>query len=340
MEVFKKKLGCCGILMMLMLLGAAAMVGMAAYGSQHVLGQIDRVEGTEATLGQNSADEVQNATDDPDEMPDDLPEVEGDLDIQAPGGSLIPNPSHIINILLIGQDRRPGEIRTRSDSMILCTIDTSEKTLVLTSFLRDLYVDIPAWQGETYKDNRLNVCYALGGMGMLDAALKENFGVQVDHNLEVDFDGFKDVIEVFGGVSINLTAAEAKYLGGGLKEGTNHLTPSQTLAYARIRKIDSDFGRASRQRKVLMTLLADMSRLSNDQLTELFNRLLPLMTTDMTDGDITDYMVRILPILPELEVTSQTIPVSGSYKSVSVRGMAVLVPDLEANREVLRNTLQ
>ena len=340
MEVFKKKLGCCGVILLLLVLGVAALVGMAAYGSKGVLDKIDRVEGTEATLAQPNADEVINATDDPEEIPADLPEVEGDLDIQVPDGASIPNPSHIINILLIGQDRRPGEVRTRSDSMILCTIDTQDKTLVLTSFLRDLYVDIPKWQGEDYRDNRLNVCYALGGMGLLDAALKENFGVQVDHNLEVDFDGFKDVIEVFGGVTINLTAAEAKYLGGGLKEGANHLNPSQTLEYARIRKIDSDFGRASRQRKVLMTLLADMSRLSNDQLTELFNRLLPLMTTDMTDGDITDYMVRILPIIPELEVTTQTIPAQGTYKNVSVRGMAVLVPDLEANREVLRNTLQ
>ena len=340
MEGFKKKMGCCGVILMLLLFGMAALVGMAAYGSDGVLSKIDRVEGTEATLGREDADQVENATDDPKEMPDDLQAVEGDLDIETPKGSAIPNPGNIINILLIGQDRRSGEVRTRSDSMILCTINTSQKTLVMTSFLRDLYVNIPKWEGETYRDNRLNVCYALGGMGMLDAALKNNFGVQVDHNLEVDFEGFKDVIEVFGGVTINLTKAEAEYLGGGLKEGPNHLNPSQTLAYARIRKIDSDFGRASRQRKVLMTLLADMSRLSNDQLTELFNRLLPLMTTDMTDGEIADCLAQILPILPELEVTSQTIPAQGTYKNVSVRGMAVLVPDLEANREILRQTLQ
>ena len=83
-----------------------------------------------------------------------------------------------------------------------------------------------------------------------------------------------------------------------------------------------------------------MYSLNVDQLADLFTRMLPLMTTDMTDSDITRYMTELLPILHELEVSSQTIPVSGSYKSVSVRGMAVLVPDLEANREVLRNTLQ
>lgn len=340
MEQRQKKLGCCGVVLILLFVAVVGMVGLAAYASSGVLGQINRVEGTESTLAQSDVDRLENATDDPSDIPDDLPVVEGDLDVKAPSGLPIPNPGHIVNILLIGQDRRPGETRTRSDCMILCTINTEKKTMVLTSFLRDLYVDMPQWNGRTYQDNRLNACYAFGGMGMLDAALKKNFGVHVDHNLEVDFNGFEDIIGVFGGVTMNLTAAEARYLGGGLKEGTNHLTPSQTLAYARIRKIDSDFGRASRQRKVLLTLLASMSELSPDQLAELFNRILPMMTTDMTDSDITGYMVRLLPILSELEVTTQTIPASGTYKSVSVRGMAVLVPDLKANREILADTLQ
>ena len=58
---------------------------------------------------------------------------------------------HITNILLIGQDRRPGQGRQRSDAMILCSVNTATKTLTMTSFLRDLYVQIPG-----YQDNRLN----------------------------------------------------------------------------------------------------------------------------------------------------------------------------------------
>ena len=82
--------------------------------------------------------------------------------------------SNIINILLIGQDRRPGEGTARSDSMILCTFNKSRKTLTMTSFLRDLYLQIPG-----YKDNRINAAYALGGMSLLNATLEQNFGIRM-----------------------------------------------------------------------------------------------------------------------------------------------------------------
>ena len=211
--------------------------------------------------------------------------------------------------------------------------------MVMTSFLRDLYVDIPDWNGRTYQDNRLNACYAFGGMGMLDLALEKNFGIQVDHNLEVDFSGFSEIINIFGGVTVNLTKAEANYLGGGLKEGSNFLNPEQALQYSRIRYLDSDFGRTNRQRNVLTALFNSIKTMNADQLTQLINKILPMMTTDMTNADITGYMMKLIPILPELEISTQYIPASGAYKSCYVRGMAVLVPDMEANRAILRETL-
>ena len=82
--------------------------------------------------------------------------------------------SPVINILLIGQDRRPGETRARSDSMILCTVNKETGTLILTSILRDLYVQIPG-----YGDNRINAAYAAGGMQLLNETLELNFGVHV-----------------------------------------------------------------------------------------------------------------------------------------------------------------
>ena len=174
---------------------------------------------------------------------------------------------------------------------------------------------------------------------MLDLALKNNFGIQVDHNLEVDFSGFEQIIRIFGGVSINLTKAEANYLGGGLKEGINFLTPEQALNYSRIRYLDSDFGRTNRQRNVLTSLLNSAKGMSTDQMSQLVNKILPMITTDMSNADITGYMMKILPILPELQITTQHIPASGTYRSCYIRGMAVLVPDLAANRAILRDTL-
>ena len=343
MKKFPKRLGCCGIALLVLVLIVGLIVGLLTYSYNSVLDEIQRVEGTEPTLSVSEIESIENETDPPEEIPEDFTELEEDLDIQLPEEEeeavTIPASDDIINILLIGQDRREGEGRTRSDTMILCTINTQKKTMVMTSFLRDLYVDIPNWNGRTYLDNRLNACYAFGGMGMLDAALKNNFGVQVDHNIEVDFDGFMDIVHVFGGVDIELTAAEAKYMGGGLKAGMNHLTPEQALTYARIRKLDSDFGRTNRQRKVLTSMLGSVSTLSADQLTALANRIFPVLTTDMSNSDITSCMMRLLPILPELQISTQTIPASGTYRSCKVRGMAVLVPDLQANRQILRDTL-
>ena len=331
MEERKKKVGWCGTILILLLILAILIVSLAAYAYNNILGKINRVDGSEVTLSQAEIDAIENETD---PWGEEYEEHDGILDENA---DKIAQGEHIINILLIGQDRRPGESRARSDSMILCTIDTQKKTMVMTSFLRDLYVDIPDWNGRSYQDNRLNACYAFGGMGMLDLALEKNFGIQVDHNLEVDFSGFSEIINIFGGVTINLTKAEANYMG--LKEGSNFLNPEQALAYSRIRYLDSDFGRTNRQRNVLTALFNSIKTMNADQLTQLINKILPMMTTDMTNADITAYMVKLLPILSELEISTQYIPASGAYKSCYVRGMAVLVPDMEANRAILRETL-
>ena len=333
MDKPKKKVGWCGTILILLLILAVLIVSLAAYAYNNILGKINRVDDEEVTLSQAEINAIENETDPWNEG---YEEHDGVLDENA---DLIAQGEHIINILLIGQDRRPGESRARSDSMILCTIDTEKKTMVMTSFLRDLYVDIPDWNGRTYQDNRLNACYAFGGMGMLDLALEKNFGIQVDHNLEVDFSGFSEIINIFGGVTINLTKAEANYMGQGLKEGTNFLNPEQALQYSRIRYLDSDFGRTNRQRNVLTALFESIKTMNSDQLTQLINKILPMMTTDMTNADITGYMVKLIPILPELEISTQYIPASGAYKSCYVRGMAVLVPDMEANRAILRETL-
>ena len=329
-----RKSGCCLVALVVMLILTIAIVFCSYTLYKSALSLIPRVE-EEATLSLEEIEAIENETED---IPDGV-EVVDDVTMPGEDAELLESNENIMNILLIGQDRRPGEGRQRSDSMILCTINIEKKTLVMTSFLRDLYVDIPDWNGRSYQDNRLNVCYALGGMGMLNTALEKNFGIQVDHNMEVDFSGFKEIVALFGGVSINLTQAEAKYLGGGLKEGVNFLTPQQALDYSRIRYLDSDFGRTNRQRKVILSLFNSVKNMSVTELTNLFTTILPMVSTNMSDADITNYMMKILPILSELQITTQHIPVEGSYRSVYIRGMAVLVPDLPANMAVLKETL-
>ncbi len=95
------------------------------------------------------------------------------------------NNDGLVNILLIGQDRREVKSRQRSDAMILCRFNPETNKLSMISFLRDLYVQIPG-----YEDNRLNAAYAYGGFELLKETLALNFGITVDGCLESDFEGF------------------------------------------------------------------------------------------------------------------------------------------------------
>lgn len=250
---------------------------------------------------------------------------------------VITKQEHIINILLIGQDRRPGQGRQRSDVMLLCTVNTKTKELTMTSFLRDLYVPIPG-----YDDNRLNACYAFAGMKLLNKCLENNFGVLVDGNLEVDFDGFAQIIDLMGGVDMYLTQAEADFMwrhgGYRVNAGMNHLDGKKALLYTRNRYVgNGDFSRTERQRKVMTALVEKSKSMSLSQMKELVETMLPMITTDLSNKEIMSYMMEILPLMSELKIKTQTIPAEGTYKYASIRGMSVLVPDLAANREILKN---
>lgn len=259
---------------------------------------------------------------------------------QTTPGQTVPsqNEKNVINIMLIGQDRRPGEGRCRSDAMILCSICLEDKTLVMTSFQRDTYVQYP----EGYSDHKLNSAYQWGGMPLLDETLEMNYGIHIDGNIEVDFNRFVQIIDLLGGVDISLTQAEADWLslgGNTISPGAQHLDGKMALAYARIRKIDNDFGRTNRQRKVIISLLNSCKGSSMTTLTNLVKEILPIIATDMSEKEIMNLAMDLIPILKELEITSQSIPAKGTYTDARVKGMYVLIPDLEANRALLRETI-
>ena len=242
--------------------------------------------------------------------------------------------SQVLNILLIGQDRREGEERARSDAMILCSYNRATGTLMLTSILRDLYVQIPG-----YQDNRINAAYASGGMALLDKTLEENLGIRVDGNVEVDFDQFSRIIDLLGGVTLELRQDEAELInhdvGGSLTEGTCRLTGIQALTYARIRKLDADgdFSRTERQQKVLRSLLDACRESGFVSLAGIVDDLLPMITTDIPAPRLAAYALELLPRMTELNITGHKIPAEGTYSAQNIRGMSVLMADMEENQE-------
>lgn len=250
--------------------------------------------------------------------------------IEWNGENYSANDDKLINILLVGQDRREGEGRQRSDSMILCSFNPETNEVALISFLRDLYIRIPG-----YSDNRLNAAYSFGGFPLLVDTLYVNFGITVDGCVEVDFNGFKKVIDAVGGIDVKLTAAEAKIIGDGAKEGISHLDGDHALMYARIRKLDSDFGRTNRQRNVVKAVFNQVKNCSVSELMGLVNTVLPLVTTDMSNYQITSLAMQYAPALANLKMSTYSVPADGTYSHAMIRGMAVLVPDLYEVKKIL-----
>ncbi len=248
--------------------------------------------------------------------------------------------SHIVNILLIGQDRREGEERARSDSMILCTFNKRTKQITMTSFLRDLYVPIPG-----HGSNRINAAYTLGGMKLLDKTLRENFGIYIDGNVEVDFGHFAQIIDLLGGVDMELRQDEANFInketGSDLAAGMQRLNGEQALMYSRIRKLDSDgdFSRTDRQRKVMSALFQAYKNSGINTMLSLVQQILPMVDTDMGTIEMMLLAMELVPMLSQAEVVSQHVPAAGTYTDQNIQGMSVLVPDTEAVRQMLENTL-
>lgn len=262
----------------------------------------------------------------------------GDVNWDTNNGP-VKNEEHIINFMLIGQDRRPGQGRQRSDVMILCTINTDTKELTMTSFMRDMYVPIPG-----YHANKMNATYSLGGMSLLRKCMETNFGVFVDGSFEVDFDGFVDLIDLVGGVDIYLSNSEANYLinnGYDVHAGLCHLDGKAALEHSRNRSIgNSDFSRTERQRKVIGALVEKCKGMDVMQLKKLVEKALPMLTTDLTNRAILNYVTEILPLLGELKVSNQRIPADGTFSDKFITDIgSVLVPDLEANRKLLEDCM-
>lgn len=247
--------------------------------------------------------------------------------------------SRKFNILLIGKDMQEGKSAPRSDSMILCTFDKAKNTLTLTSILRDLYVPIPG-----YRSNRINAAYAYGGSSLLKQTLEKNFDIPIQGMIEVDFSQFANIIDLLGGVTMPLRQDEADYInsvcGSNLISGTQLLSGSQALAYARIRKLDSngDFSRTNRQRRLLTALVASYKTAGFSELLAVLEAVFPMVSTDLSLMQILELVWLVAPSLSEVKLTTQCVPAEGTYVYKTIRGMSVLVADMDAAKALLQRT--
>lgn len=252
--------------------------------------------------------------------------------------------SGIENIVLFGVDNRTPNDHGRTDSIIIATIDKKAKTIKLSSIMRDLYVDI----GKNDKQmNRINAAYSLGGPEDAIDALNKNFGLDLKYYAIIDFKAFQEVVDVLGGIDLEVKNYEVNEINKYIEEvngskstllkqsGFQHLNGQQALSFARIRKVgNGDYERTERQRLVLKCLVEKAKQVDALKIPQLATTLVSYVQTNMPVSKAVELGLSALKFNGGIQ--NMRIPVDGYYEGQYVGEAAVLVPDIKANAQFLK----
>jgi LCP family protein required for cell wall assembly len=264
------------------------------------------------------------------------PTRESDVEILPPVPK-INFPSRVVNILLLGSDEAPQRYGHRTDTIMILSLDPEADKATLLSIPRDLYVYVPGW-----KVDRINVADLFGGSEMVYETMLYNFGIEIDHWVRVNFNGFEDAVSLLGGIDVQVGRYLTDECGGityAYSPGTYHMDGVAALCYVRMRKTTSDFDRLRRQQEVMQALFRKV--LSLDGLTRLPQ--LYSQFRDLAAGDIG--LDDLLPLVP---LASRMASGSASFAIYSIdvtmvtpirapsSGAAVLLPQPEKIQELLR----
>lgn len=247
-----------------------------------------------------------------------------------------------INVLLIGVDAREGDTDSRSDTMILVTLDNKNGQIKLTSFLRDSYVEIAGRD----RHSKLNSAYFRGGIQMLVDTLELNFGVEIPYYALVDFEIFTTIVDELGGVNVDVTERESYYTYHSgkvnvpvrIEAGEDVLLDGeQALWYSRIRYLDSDFMRTKRQRKVISAIVEKALTKTPAELLTLAETVIPLVKTNLDSDTIMEIGIdTLMDKAYSYPIVQHQIPADGTWSDKTISGVgASLVMDMEENRELL-----
>lgn len=254
------------------------------------------------------------------------------------------NANKITNIALFGIDSIDGQ-SGRSDSIMVATVDPVHKKLKITSIMRDSYVYI-----EGYGQDKINHAYAYGGAELAIRTINENFGLNIENYVTVDFSSLPTIIDLLGGVDIEITNAELEYINGYINslnsiEGTSsaniyssgvqHLDGIQALAYSRIRyTAGGDYERTQRHRTVLNALFNKILSSPMTSYPSLLNKLLPYVETSLTTTDVLSLATEVVGIGNNLE--QDRFPRDGYGEGANIGGVYYLTFDIETAKTQMR----
>lgn len=244
----------------------------------------------------------------------------------------VPSEAGVTNILLLGVDNRDktvASVKERSDSMIILTIDENNKKFKLTSLQRDMMVYFPG----TDNMYKLNAANAEGGPQLAMRVINDTFRLNIDKYVIVNMLGMEQIIDLVGGVTVDVTADELKALNAELaminltfkntepakivkSTGIQLLLGRQAVTYARIRQNDDDYHRMGRQREVIQSLFTSFLKADIGTKTKVLNAGLPLITTNITDDEIVKMGLNVLPMMAGT-IDQLQIPTPGDFREFS-----------------------
>ena len=258
--------------------------------------------------------------------------------------------SGIYNLLLLGIDNPTDKLTGRSDTMLLASFNARTGQLKLISFMRDTYVAIPH-----HGHNKLNAAYSFGGADLLIETLGASFGVHVDGYVAVNYALMTQLVDEIGGIDMDVTADEMKKLNGILEyynylrdaprdegklmqPGFQRLNGLQTMSFARIRKLDSDFVRVQRQQRVILAIYDQLRTLDMMTLTRIITAYIGQVGTNVTLARAASLVGSVLAA-GEVERLSLRVPVDGAHSRRTFNDTYYVVPKLDKCQTAIREFL-
>lgn len=257
------------------------------------------------------------------------------------------------NVLVMGLDRRPreGDILTRTDTMMVVTIDPQTKTAGILGIPRDLYVEIPNEDGSHFKE-RINTAleygelydYPGGGRQLAKDTIKRNLGIDVDYYVIIDFQGFEEVIDSLGGIDLDVpdyvydptyseTELPGDYFPLEFEAGYQHMDGEHALGYARTRFDSSDLDRIQRQQQVIFAVMD--KALTLDVLPnalDLWQEYKHTIDTDISDVRMPGFAKLAADIEPE---RISALSLGPCTVGAMIGGMSVLLPSEEGCKTIV-----
>lgn len=260
----------------------------------------------------------------------------------------VPEPSdEWWNILLLGCDSYTKNEYSRTDSMIILSVNSGTDEVKMTSLMRDTWVTVPGKKSH----RKLTELCAVGGPELTMQAINDHFNMNIKDYALISMEGIAEIIDLLGGIELDVTEAERKALNKGLfdlspysgmeklqKSGENvHLNGNQATAYARIRNIDSDFVRTERQRVVLLTMARKLKAGAN--LFNVFGIVSSLKDYVDTNLGLSDLMrLADAGLKMNLDSISELrLPADGTYEAGTFDGIWCIKPDFKKNTAILHD---